>query len=161
MDHRRYTSLRSLVLRFVCCGFVLCLFLLLHTWLPNCFPRFFFFGFFSPLPLPLPPLPLPCLGVYCLAPLATWLFSVDHFGGGGGGGVFVVRCCLIALLFVRRSRGRPELKSRLCRMDRTVWAGSTAMPHSRGPSFLDLASLVSSCLSSLAIWHPIRRRRGL
>ena len=51
--------------------FVLCLFLLLHTWLPNCFPRFFFFGFFSPLPLPLPPLPLPCLGVSCLAPLAT------------------------------------------------------------------------------------------
>ena len=48
----------------------------------------------------------------------------------------VVRCCLITLLFVRRSRGRPELKSRLCRMDRTVWAGSTAMPQSRGPSFL-------------------------
>ena len=47
-----------------------------------------------------------------------------------------MRCCLNAFLFVRRSRGRSELKSGLCRKDGKVWAGSTAMPQSRGPGLL-------------------------
>ena len=120
--------------------FVLCLFLLLHTWLPNrsC-AAFHGFSFsvssllyttaFATLAFALPGCLLPCSSGY-LVVLSRPFWRRRRWR------CVVVRCCLITLLFVRRSRGRPELKSRLCRMDRTVWARSTAMPQSRGPSFL-------------------------